>query len=73
MFDLLSEMASPVRRGKYLVVENGEVEGKAESDGVRRLHLTLGDVEGLLVRLLAVLNHRWTDTKLHNSLNSQPI
>ena len=50
-------MACAVGRVDDLVVEDGEVEGESEPDGVGRLHLALGDLERLLVRLLGVLQH----------------
>lgn len=40
------------------VIKNGEVEGKAEPDRVRRLHFRLRNVKRLLVRLLRILDYR---------------
>ena len=57
--DLFGQVTRPVRRVDDLVVEDGEVEGEAEADGVRRLHLGARDVERVLVRLLRVLRRRW--------------
>ena len=51
---LLGEVAGTVGRVEDLVVEDGEVEGEAEADGVRRGELGLGDVGGVLFKLLAV-------------------
>ena len=53
--DLLGKLAGLVGGVEDLVVEDGEVEREAEPDGVGRLHLALGDLERLLVRLLRVL------------------
>ena len=50
-------MTGLLGRVEDLVVEDGEVEGESEPDGVGRLHLALGDLERLLVRLLGVLQH----------------
>ncbi len=47
-----------VRTVEDFVEEDGEVESQAEPDGVGGLHAGLGNVEGVLVGLLAVLNHR---------------
>ena len=51
-------MACAVGRVDDLVVEDGEVEGESEADGVRRLHLGTRDVERVLVRLLGALRRR---------------
>jgi hypothetical protein len=45
-------VAGAVGRVQDLVVEDGEVEGKAEADGVRRGELGLGNVGGVLQVLL---------------------
>ena len=45
---LLGKVASTVRRVQDLVVENGEVEGKTQADGMRRGELGLSDVRGVL-------------------------
>ena len=47
-----------VRTVEDFVEEDGKVESQAEPDGVGGLHAGLGNVEGVLVGLLAVLNHR---------------
>jgi len=52
---LLGEVASAIRRVEDLVVEDGEVEGEAETDGVGRSELGLGNVGGVLKWLLDVL------------------
>lgn len=44
-------MASLVGSVQDLVVENGEVKGKAQADGVRGRQLGLGNLGGSLVRL----------------------
>jgi hypothetical protein len=49
-------VAGAVRRVEDLVVENGEVEGEAEADGVGRSELGLGDVGGVLRVLSAILS-----------------
>ena len=54
----LGELASLLGRVEDLVVEDGEVEGESEADGVRRLHLGTRDVERVLVRLLRALRRR---------------
>lgn len=48
---LLGKMASLVRRVEDLVVEDGEVEGKAKSDGVGRSEIGRGDLSSSLVCL----------------------
>ena len=48
---LLGELASLVGRVEDLVVENGEVQGKTEADGVGRSEVGGSDVSGSLVRL----------------------
>lgn len=48
-------MAGTIRRVENLVVEDGEVESEAEADGVRRGELGLGNVGGVLSKLLAVV------------------
>lgn len=53
---LLGQSAGLLGRVEDFVVEDGEVEGQAEPDGVRRLHVLLADVEGLLVGLLRVVH-----------------
>ena len=45
---LLGEVAGTVGRVEDLVVEDGEVEGEAETDGVSGSKLGLGDVGGVL-------------------------
>ena len=52
---LLGQLTGLLGRVEDLVVEDGEVERESEPDGVGRLHLALGDLERLLVRLLRVL------------------
>ncbi len=54
---LLGQLARLLWRVEDLVVEDGEVERQSQADGVRGLHLRLGDLKGLLVRLLGVLQH----------------
>ena len=53
----LGELASLLWRVEDLVVEDGEVEGEAQPDGVGGLHLTFADLEGVLVGLLRVVNN----------------
>lgn len=48
---LLGQMAGLVRRVENLVVEDREVEGKAQADGVGRGELGLGNLGGRLVGL----------------------
>ena len=48
-------MAGTVRRVEDLVVEDGEVEGEAETDGVSGSELGLGNVGGVLEMLLVVV------------------
>ena len=52
---LLGQLASLLGRVQDLVVEHREVEGQTQPDGVGGLHLLLGDLEGLLVGLLRLL------------------
>lgn len=47
-------------RVEDFVVKDGEVEGEAQPDWVRRLHFLLADVEGLLIGLLRVLHRVFT-------------
>ena len=47
-----------VRTVEDLIEEDGEVECESQPDGMSGLHARLGDVECVLVRLLAVLHHR---------------
>ena len=56
--DLFCEVACTVGGVDDLVVEDGEVEGESEADGMRRLHLGPRDVERVLVRLLRALRRR---------------
>lgn len=49
---LLGEVAGTVGGVEDLVVEDREVEGKTEADGVRRGELSLGDVGGVLILML---------------------
>lgn len=48
---LLGEMASLVGGVENLVVEDGEVQGETQADGVRGRELSLGNLGGSLVRL----------------------
>lgn len=48
-------MACSVRRVENFIVENGEVEGKTQPDGVGSSKLTLSDFGGLLVCLVGRL------------------
>ncbi len=58
----LGQSAGLLGRVEDFVVEDGEVEGQAQPDGVCWLHVLLADVEGLLVGLLRVL-HRVLTTQ----------
>ena len=55
--DLLGKLAGLVGGVEDLVVEDGEVEGETQSDGVGWLHLTFADLKGVLVGLLRVVNN----------------
>ena len=55
--DLLCQVASSVGGVEDLVIENGEIEGQTQPDGVGGLHLTLADLKGVLVGLLRVVNN----------------
>lgn len=57
---LLGQSAGLLGRVEDFVVEDGEVEGQAQPDRVRWLHVLLADVEGLLVGLLRVLHRVFT-------------
>lgn len=46
---LLGKVASTVGRVQDLVVENGEVEGETETDGVGGGKISLGDIGGVLI------------------------
>jgi len=49
-------VAGTVRRVEDLVVEDGEVEGEAETDGVSGSELGLGNVGGVLQILSVVVS-----------------
>lgn len=53
---LLGQGAGPVGRVEDLVVEDREVEGQAQPDGVCGLHVLLAEIEGLLVGMLGVIH-----------------
>ena len=55
--DLLGQLAGLVGGIEDLVVEDGEVEGETQSDGVGGLHLPFADLKGVLVCLLRVVNN----------------
>ena len=55
--DLLGKLAGLVGGVEDLVVEDGEVEGETQSDGVGGLHLPFADLKGVLVGLLRVVNN----------------
>lgn len=57
---LLGQRAGLLGRVEDFVVEDGEVEGQAQPDGVCWLHVLLADVEGVLVGLLRVLHRVFT-------------
>ena len=57
---LLGEMASLIRRVENLVVEDGEVEGEAKTDGVRRRQLGLSNLSGGLVGIERLVGRRLT-------------
>jgi hypothetical protein len=48
---LLGEVASTVRGVQNLIVEDGEVQGETQADGVGGRKLSLGDIGGSLVSL----------------------
>ena len=50
-------MAGTVGRVENLVVEDGEVEGQAEADGMRGGEVGLGDVGGVLQRSVWYCDH----------------
>ena len=68
---LLGELTSFFGRVEDLVVEHAEVQGQAEPDGMRGLHLWLGDLEGLLVSLLGVLKN-WSAVITGGNLGEVP-
>lgn len=57
---LLGQRAGLLGRVEDFIVEDGEVEGQAQPDGVCWLHVLLADVEGVLVGLLRVLHRVFT-------------
>ena len=65
---LLGQRAGLLGRVEDFVVEDGEVEGQAQPDGVCWLHVLLADVEGVLVSLLRVLHRVFTTQKTQQSL-----
>ena len=54
---LFSELTGLVGRGHYFIVEYGEIQGQTQPDRVSGLHGRFGDVEGVLVSLLGVINY----------------
>lgn len=54
---LLRQLTSFLGRVQDLVVEHREIQGQTQSDGMRGLHLGLGDLKGLLIGLLRVFQH----------------
>ena len=65
---LLGQRAGLLGRVEDFVVEDGEVEGQAQPDGVCWLHVLLADVEGVLVSLLRVLHRVFTTQETQQSL-----
>lgn len=59
---LLSQSAGLLWRVEDFVVEDGEVQGQAQTDGVCRLHVLLADFEGVLIGQLGVINCVCTGT-----------
>ena len=55
--DLLGQLAGLVGGVEDLVVEDGEVEGETQPDGVGGLHGRLGNVESILISLLGIVNN----------------
>lgn len=53
---LLGQSAGLLGRVEDFIVEDGEVEGQAQADGVCWLHVLLADVKSVLVGLLRVLH-----------------
>lgn len=60
---LLGQSTGLIRRVEDLVVEDGEVEGQAESDGMCGLHLFLTDVKRHLVRFLGFCHRSFERTQ----------
>lgn len=56
--NLFGQVAGPSRRVNDLVIEDGEVERQTQSDRMGRLHFRLGNIEGLLIGFLRVLDDR---------------
>ena len=54
---LFGQLAGLVGAVEDLVVEDGEVEGQPEADGVGRLHLALTDLKSVLVGFLRVVDN----------------
>ena len=54
---LFCELTGLVRRGHYFIVEYREIQGQTQPNGVGGLHGRFGDVEGILVGLLGVVNY----------------
>lgn len=46
-------------RVENLIVKNGEIQGKAESDGMRGRHVLFADIEGFLVGVFWFVNGSW--------------
>ena len=54
---LLSKLTRFVWRVGNLVIEHGEIKRETETNGMRRLHLLLGNVKGSLVGILRLTDH----------------
>lgn len=65
---LLGQRAGLLGRVEDFIVEDGEVEGQAQPDGVCWLHVLLADVEGVLVGLLRVLHRFFKHTHTHTAV-----
>ena len=54
---LLSQLAGFVGTVEDLIIEYGEVESQAQSDGMGWLHLGFADLESVLVSFLRIIHH----------------
>lgn len=55
----LSQLAGLAVPVENLIVKNGEIQGKAESDGMRGRHVLFADIEGFLVGVFWFVNGSW--------------
>ena len=60
---LFGQVTRAIGRIEDFVVEHGEVQRQAKTNGMSGLHLILGDVEGVVVGTLRLFDHFYRQTK----------